>query len=99
MKNRKIKIDGVPHSIKYVEEIETGNPDKFAFGRSNSIYDTIYIATKYPNGKDMPKQQMELTYYHELLHAMFNQGQYEDNENLIEYLAKRLYELKRQNAL
>ena len=45
---------------------------------------------------------MELTYLHELVHAILNQGQYWnefDNEAFVEYMAKRLYELKKQNAL
>lgn len=102
MKDRKIKIDGVPYQVKYVDHIECDNPEHYCFGKNNNIYKHILVNTKRPDGTNNTELDMELTYLHELVHAILNQGQYWnefDNEAFVEYMAKRLYELKKQNAL
>lgn len=102
MKNKKIKIDGVPYSVQYIDTVETSDPEVYCFGKNNNIYKTIQISTKRPDGSNNTIQDMELTYLHELVHAILNQGQWWkefEDEAFVEYLAKRLYELKKQNAL
>ena len=45
---------------------------------------------------------LQETYYHEILHSILNEGQYNeesDNEPLVEWMAKCLLQLKKQNAL
>jgi hypothetical protein len=102
MKDRKIKVDGILYQVKYVETIPCDSEDHFLCGNHSGIDNTITIATKKPNGKDLPKQALEIAYLHEIMHAILTQGQYLEanaNESLVEYLAKRIYELKKQNAL
>lgn len=102
MKNRKIKIDGMPYQVKFVDVIPCDSEDHFFYGHHSGINNTITIATKRPDGKDFSEQIIEISYLHEVIHAILTQGQYleaNSNEALVEYLAKRIYELKKQNAL
>jgi hypothetical protein len=102
MKDRKIKVDGIPYQVKYVDTIPCDSEDHFFYGYNSNINNTITVATKKPDGKELSEQIIEISYLHELFHAILTQGQYLEanaNEALVEYLAKRIYELKKQNAL
>ena len=48
------------------------------------------------------KDTLQETYYHEIIHSILNEGQYKeesDDEHLVEWIAKCLLQLKKQNAL
>ena len=76
--------------------------ESFYFGMSNAIYKEIKLSTKLPDNTKVNNDSLQETYYHEILHSILNEGQYKeesDNEPLIEWMAKCLLQLKKQNAL
>ena len=102
IKNRQIKIGNSKWKVKLKESMLDENGESFYFGISNAIYKEIKISTKLPNNTKVNNDSLQETYYHEMLHSILDEGQYKeesDNEPLIEWMAKCLLQLKKQNAL
>ena len=102
IKNRQIKIGNSKWKIKLEESMLSEDKESFYFGMSNAIYKEIKLSTKLPDNTKVNNDSLQETYYHEILHSILNEGQYKeesDNEPLIEWIAKCLLQLKKQNSL
>lgn len=94
MKNRSIDIFGTKWKIKFVDEIKVED-DAEVDGICNPFTRTISIA------KD-EASDMNITLFHEIIHAILHTGQYHDisqNEPLVEFLARGLNAMVKQGLL
>lgn len=99
--NKKIDIFGTKYTIKYVKEV-VDRDDCWIYGHTDSINKVIRISTTLPNGKPVQKEELEFTLLHEVLHALLLSGQYINSSNdepLVEWLARCIHSLKKQNVL
>lgn len=104
-KNRTFKFFGQVWSIKFVDQaLITEGQENGAF--NNGVIEptkrTIYISTKWPNGKAIDKETVENTVRHELVHMIFLNGQYlncYDDEPLVEWTAKAIGQLIKSNLI
>ena len=102
IKNRQIKIGNSRWKVKLEESMLSKDGESFYFGNSNATYKEIKLSTKLPDNTKINNDSLQETYYHEILHSILNEGQYNeesDNESLVEWMAKCLLQLKKQNAL
>ena len=67
-KDFKIKISPYVIDVIYVKKCETFNKEKFVYGSWNQEKLRINLSTRYNSNP----QQLENTFLHEILHAMFN---------------------------
>ena len=101
LKSRRIKIGNSTWKVKLKDKVN-GDNNEYWLGVSNPLYKVIEISTKYPNDKDIEYTNNLETYYHEIIHSIFSEGQYldeEKNEPLVEWCAKCLAQLKLQDAI
>lgn len=104
-KNRTFKFFGQVWSIKFVDQapITEGQENRaFNNGVIEPTKRTIYISTKWPNGKAIDKETVENTVRHELVHMIFLNGQYlncYDDEPLVEWTAKAIGQLIKSNLI
>lgn len=101
LKSRRIKIGNSVWKVKLKDKVK-GDNDEYWLGVSNLLYKVIEVSTKYPNDKDIEYTNKLETYYHEIMHSIFSEGQYfdeEKNEPLVEWCAKCLAQLKLQDAI
>lgn len=101
LKNRKIKIGNSTWKVKLKDKIN-GDTEDYWLGTSSALYKTIEITTKYPDNTDLDYITKLETYYHELMHSIFAEGQYlneKKDEPLVEWCAKCLAQLKLQDAI
>lgn len=101
LKNRKIKIGNSTWKVKILDMINK-DEENYWLGSSNSLYKTIEVSTKYPDNTDLEYITKLETYYHELMHSIFAEGQYrheKEDEPLVEWCAKCLAQLKLQDAI
>ena len=101
LKNRKIKIGNSTWKVKILENVNK-DEENYWLGSSNSLYKTIEVSTKYPDNTDLDYITKLETYYHELMHSIFAEGQYlheKEDEPLVEWCAKCLAQLKLQDAI
>lgn len=101
-KDRQIKIGNSRWKVKYKDALSSEDKEIFYFGLSDFIHKEIRLSTKLPDNKIMDKDTLQETYYHEIIHSILNEGQYKEvskDEPLVEWIAKCLLQLKKQNAL
>lgn len=101
-KDRQIKIGNSRWKVKYKDVLSSEDKEIFYFGLSDFIHKEIKLSTKLPDNKIMDKDTLQETYYHEIIHSILNEGQYKEvskDEPLVEWIAKCLLQLKKQNAL
>lgn len=103
LKDRKIKVGHSVYSLLFMKKttLEVGE-EKFNFGNTNTADKIIEIAKIKPSGKSFTKEELLDTYYHELIHAILDEGQYcqeSNNESLVEWIAHCLVQLSKQKAL
>lgn len=101
-KDRQIKIGNSRWKVKYKDALSSEDKEIFYFGLSDFIHKEIKLSTKLPDNKIMDKDTLQETYYHEIIHSILNEGQYKEesnDEHLVEWIAKCLLQLKKQNAL
>lgn len=70
--------------------------DGFQWGLTDYVNRRICIATKDSESKPFPKEEIELTKLHELMHAALGTGMYKnvsDDEPLVEWLARSIMPL------
>lgn len=102
-KNRTFKFFDEVWSIKFVDHaplMEDQNEDAFNAGLIYPTKRTIYISTKWPDGKPIRKETIENALRHELMHLIFLSGQYFNSYNdepLVEWSAKALGILIKQH--
>lgn len=97
--NKKIDILGTPFKIILVDEIKKDDGEGFMYGSTSSSDYTIKIA-RYAWGDKLPKDQMEITFLHELTHAICGTGcylSYNNDEQFVEWMARCLYKLIKSN--
>lgn len=104
-KNRTFKFFGETWSIKFVDQAPlTEGQEEGAFnnGVISPTKRTIFISTKWPNGKAIEEVTIKNTIRHELVHMIFLSGQYlscYDDEPLVEWTAKALGQLTKSNLI
>lgn len=99
-KNKTVNIFGSKYKIKYVEDCS--DDEIFRFGRCDHVQKTILIATKDNKGNNLSPEEVKLSLYHELVHAILMSGQYlnsNKDEPLVEWLARCLNSLIKQKVL
>lgn len=95
-KNRKFNFFGDVWSIKYVDHaplLGGQTDDGFNGGVISPLKRTIYISTKWPDGKPISEETVKNNLRHELAHLIFLSGQYlncYEDEPLVEWVAKSL---------
>ena len=101
-KNRTFKFFGETWYIKFVDQAPlTEGQEEGAFN-NGVISPTIFISTKWPNGKAIEEATIKNTIRHELVHMIFLSGQYfncYDDEPLVEWTAKALGQLTKSNLI
>ena len=93
--NKKIDILGTIYTIKIVDELKDDNEDSYKYGETNHAEYIIRIA-KTAYSIKLPNNQMEITFLHELMHAICSSGcylSYNDDEQFVEWTARCLYKL------
>lgn len=95
--NKKIDLYGTVYTIKIRDAIKDDEKEKEYYGLCRPIEKVIYIArTCY--GKKVSKSAMYITLFHEVMHSIFDEGQYtscSDDEPLVEWCARCLYKIKK----
>ena len=92
--NKKIDIFGTKYTIKIVDRLKNDD-DSGYYGLTHHDSRIIEIA-KYADDTKQNNEDMTRTLLHEINHAIFASGQYlnaNDDEPLIEWLAKCMYSL------
>lgn len=100
--SKTINIFGTTYTIEYVDKIEIDNPNAWRFGEENSASHTIQICTKLYNGLPIGKEEINKNMMHEIIHAILDEGQYfseSSNEPLVEWLARCIYSILKQDIL
>lgn len=92
--NKKIDIFGTKYTIKIVDRLKNDD-DSGYYGLTHHDSHIIEIA-KYADDTKQSNEDMIRTLLHEINHAIFATGQYlqtNDDEPLIEWLARCMYSL------
>lgn len=102
-KNRTFDIFGTKWKLVY-KDIVTHEDFKDSTLAGLTEYDQLKISlsTKTNKNKNRLQSEIELTKLHELIHAILDTGQYlecSQNEAFVEWLARCLYSLKKQNII
>ena len=79
LKSRRIKIGNSAWKVKLKDKVN-GDNNEYWLGASNPLYKTIEVSTKYPDNTDLEYITKLETYYHEIIHSRFSEGQYTDEE-------------------
>ena len=101
LKNKSFNIFGTKYRIKFVDNV-LDRENNWAYGKTNTSSKEILISTKLSNGKDIQENEILITLYHEIIHAILSAGQYMDfnnDEPLVEWLARCILSLKSQKIL
>ena len=99
---KEFEIFGSKWTVEYPDVILTDNPNEYCFGRTLYSTRTIQIAKKDNDGNIFPKEELKLTFLHELMHAVLGTGQYNNysqDEPLVEWLARCIDSLCKQKVL
>ena len=101
LKNKSFNIFGTKYRIKFVDNVlnEEGN---WTYGKIDTYSKEIQVSIKLSNGKDMQENEILITLYHEIIHAILLTGQYTNSssdEPLVEWLARCILSLKNQKIL
>lgn len=101
MKEKSYNLFGSTWIIQFVDEVVDEN-DKWLFGETESPSRVITVSTKKPDGSKLSKDEIELTVLHEIVHSIFQTGQYmscDNDEPLVEWTARCLKALKEQHII
>lgn len=101
MKEKSYNLFGSTWRIQFVDEVVSEN-GKWLFGEIESPSRVITISTKKPDGSKLSKDEIELTVLHEIVHSIFQTGQYmscNSDEPLVEWTARCLKALKEQHII
>ena len=101
LNNKPFNIFGTKYRIKFMDNVldEEGN---WTYGNINTHSKEIQVSIKLSNGKDMQENEILITLYHEIIHAILSAGQYINScndEPLVEWLARCILSLKNQKIL
>ena len=101
LKNRSFNIFGSKYRIKFVDNV-LDEENNWVYGKTDASSKEILISTKLSNGKDVQENEILITLYHEIMHAILLTGQYinsSGDEPLVEWLARCILSLKNQKIL
>ena len=101
LKNRSFNIFGSKYRIKFVDNVLNEEGD-WTYGKIDTYSKEIQVSIKLSNGKDMQENEILITLYHEIIHAILSAGQYINScndEPLVECLAICILSLKNQKIL
>lgn len=101
LKNKSFNIFGTKYRIKFVDNVLNEEGD-WTYGKINTHSKEIQVSIKLSNGKDMQENEILITLYHEIIHAILSAGQYINScndEPLVEWLARCILSLKNQKIL
>lgn len=99
---KSFNIFGTEYKLEFVDKIKCEDDNMFCWGDTDGRTHTIRISLKDLNGKKISSKEVRITVLHELIHAIFNEGQYKDesnNEPLVEWVARCLNSLLDQKIL
>lgn len=97
-----LSIFGTRYRIKYVDTVEVEDGQPYRFGQTDTIKKIIEVATKDYDGRDLTSDEIEVSFFHELMHAVFFEGQYlsqNEDEPLVEWCAKCFRSLRKQGVI
>ena len=101
LKNKSFNIFGSKYRIKFVDNVLNEEGD-WTYGKIDTYSKEIQVSIKLSNGKDMQENEILITLYHEIIHAILSAGQYinsSEEEPLVEWLARCILSLKNQKIL
>lgn len=101
LKNKSFNIFGTKYRIKFMDNV-LDEESNWIYGRVDTSSKEIQISTKLSNGKDIQENELLITLYHEITHAILLAGQYigySNDEPLVEWLARCILSLKNQKIL
>lgn len=101
LKNKSFNIFGTKYRIKFMDNV-LDEEDNWIYGRVDTSSKEIQVSTKLSNGKDIQENELLITLYHEITHAILLAGQYtgySNDEPLVEWLARCILSLKNQKIL
>ena len=101
LKNKSFNIFGTKYRIKFVDNVLNEEGD-WVHGKIDTYSKEIQVSIKLSNGKDMQENEILITLYHEIIHAILSAGQYINSSNdepLVEWLARCILSLKNQKIL
>ena len=101
LKNKSFNIFGSKYRIKFVDNVLNEEGD-WTYGKIATYSKEIQVSIKLSNGKDMQENEILITLYHEIIHAILSAGQYINScndEPLVEWLARCILSLKNQKIL
>lgn len=87
---KKFTLHGTEWSIEYAEDVTNGQN----LGRCSSPESLITLQKKH-SGIDIAKTQIEATFFHELIHAFLDSGEYHElsqDEHLVAHLGNCLHQ-------
>ncbi len=101
MKEKNYNLFGSNWKIQFTDKVVDDN-NKWIFGTTESPSMLITVSTKKPDGSKLSKDEIELTVLHEIVHSIFQTGQYmncDNDEPLVEWTARCLKTLKEQHII
>ena len=101
LKNKSFNIFGSKYRIKFVDNVLNEEGD-WTYGKIDTYSKEIQVSIKLSNGKDIQENEILITLYHEIIHAILSAGQYINScndEPLVEWLARCILSLKNQKIL
>ena len=101
LKNKSFNIFGTKYRIKFVDNV-LDKESNWIYGKTDATSKEILISTKLSNGKNVQENEILITLYHEIIHAILLIGQYvnsSSDEPLVEWLARCILSLKNQKIL
>ena len=100
---KKFNIFGTTFKVLWLDKITPEQDGDFIYGQHDGVAKTLKIALKDRDGKtDLPETEIELSFYHELTHAILGEGAYggyTTDEPMVEWMAKFIRSLKQQKVL
>ena len=91
---------GTNWNVKFIDEVKE-NDEMFLMGNTCHILNDIWVATKDASSKPLKEETVRLNLIHELVHAIFGTGQYNNctkDEPLVEWVARCINSLLEQNV-
>ena len=101
LKNKSFNIFGSKYRIKFMDNVLNEEGD-WIYGKVDTSSKEIQVSIKLSNGKDIQENEILITLYHEIIHAILLIGQYtssSSDEPLVEWLARCILSLKNQKIL
>lgn len=98
---KSVDIFGTTYTINIVDTLDKADDECNYYGETDHSSKIIKIGRNVHNIKQSDTE-MKLTFLHELMHVILSIGQYNNcnnDEPLVEWLARCIYSLKNQNIL